>query len=62
VPYHTFGDSSINFIVWSGLTVKHEFIRRLHGAHRRAGISMPFPTRTLELTPLELGDPDLIET
>jgi small-conductance mechanosensitive channel len=57
VRYHTFGDSSINFTVWlgardfaSGLAVRHEFIKRLHETYRRAGISMPFPTRTLELT------------
>ena len=57
VRYHTFGDSSINFTVWlgardfvSGMAIKHEFIKRLHERYRHAGISLPFPTRTLELT------------
>jgi small-conductance mechanosensitive channel len=57
IRFHTFGDSSINFTVWlgardfaSGMAVRHEFIKRLHECYRRAGISMPFPTRTLELT------------
>jgi small-conductance mechanosensitive channel len=57
VRYHTFGDSSITFTVWlgavdfaSGMAVRHEFIKRLHECYGRADISMPFPTRTLELT------------
>jgi len=57
VRYHTFGDSSINFTVWlgardfpSGLTIKHEFIKRLHDRYRSEDISLPFPTRRLELT------------
>jgi small-conductance mechanosensitive channel len=57
IRYHTFGDSSINFTVWlgardvvSGRAIKHEFIKRLHERYRHAGISLPFPTRTPELT------------
>ena len=54
--YQTFADSSINFTVWlgardfvSGIAIRHEFIKRLHKRYQSAGISMPFPTRTLEL-------------
>jgi small-conductance mechanosensitive channel len=54
--YHTFADSSINFTVWlgardfvSGMAIRHEFIKLLHNRYQTAGISMPFPTRTLEL-------------
>jgi small-conductance mechanosensitive channel len=64
--YHTFGDSSINFTVWlgardfaSGMAIKHEFIKRLHDRYRSAGISLPFPTRTLEFSSgaiLKLGE------
>jgi len=56
--FHTFGDSSINLTVFiqvrdfvSGLDVKHEFMKRLHARYRRDGIEIPFPTRTVELTP-----------
>jgi small-conductance mechanosensitive channel len=55
--YHTFADSSINFTVWlgardfvSGMTIKHEFIKRLHERSRNGEISLPFPTRRLDLT------------
>ena len=55
--YHAFGDSSINFTVWlgardfvSGMAIKHEFIKRLHEGYRSANISVPFPTRALNLT------------
>jgi small-conductance mechanosensitive channel len=54
--YHTFGESSINFTVLlgakdfaSGLAVKHEFVKRLHARYRRESISMPFPTRTIDV-------------
>src|SRR5262249_27356252 len=55
--FHTFADSSINFTVWlgardfvSGMKIKHEFIKLLNERFRNERISMPFPTRTLELT------------
>ena len=57
VRYHTFADSSINFTVWlgardfvSGMAIKHEFIKRLHERYRNGEISLPFPTRRLELS------------
>lgn len=57
VRYHTFGDSSIKFTVWlgardfaSGFAIRHEFIKHLHERYRNTGISLPFPTRTLDLT------------
>jgi small-conductance mechanosensitive channel len=56
--YHTFADSSVNFTVWlgardfiSGIKIKHEFIKLLHQRYRNEEISMPFPRRTLDLTP-----------
>ena len=56
VRFHTFGDSSINLTVWlgakdyvSGLTLKHEFIKRLHLRYRHEGIAMPYPIRTIDL-------------
>jgi small-conductance mechanosensitive channel len=56
--YHTFADSSVNFTVWlgardfvSGMKIKHEFIKLLHRRYRNESISMPFPTRSLDLRP-----------
>lgn len=58
VRFHTFADSSINLTVWlgardfrAGLLVRHEFIKRLHARYRAEHISLPFPTRVLDLTP-----------
>jgi len=52
--YHTFGDSSINFTVIlkakefvDQYILKHEFIKRLHKRYQSAGITIPFPIRTL---------------
>ena len=52
--YHTFGDSSINFTVILRVNefvdqyiIKHEFIKRLHKRYQSAGITIPFPIRTL---------------
>jgi small-conductance mechanosensitive channel len=52
--YHTFGDSSINFTVIlrakefvDQYIIKHEFIKRLHKRYQTAGISIPFPIRTI---------------
>jgi len=56
IRYHTFADSSINFTVIlrarefvANYLIKHEFIKRLHGAYRKEGITIPFPQRTLGL-------------
>ncbi len=56
VQYQTFGDSSINFMVFmrakefadQGLMI-HEFIKRLHRRFREAGIEIPFPVRTIHI-------------
>jgi len=56
VRFHTFADSSINFKVWlgatdyiAGLTLKHEFIKRLHARYNEEGIVIPWPVRTIDL-------------
>lgn len=56
VRFHTFADSRINFTVILGVgefsdqyRIKHEFIKRLHRRFRAEGISIPAPTRTVEL-------------
>jgi small-conductance mechanosensitive channel len=56
VRYTTFAESSINFKVWlaakdyvASLSVKHEFIKRLHARYLRERIIIPFPIRTIEL-------------
>lgn len=56
IRYHTFSDSSINFtVILRGKTfvdqylVKHEFIKRLHRRYAEAGITIPFPIRTVHL-------------
>ena len=64
--YHSFAESSINFTVLLGakdfissLTVRHEFVKRLHARYRREAISMAFPTRTIDVpgdTLAQLGD------
>jgi small-conductance mechanosensitive channel len=58
IRYGAFGDSSITFTVIMRATevvsqylLRHEFIKRLHERYRREGIVIPFPMRTLELTP-----------
>jgi small-conductance mechanosensitive channel len=54
--FHTFADSSINFRVWlgakdyvAGLTVRHEFIKRLHARYNQEGIVIPYPIRTIDV-------------
>jgi small-conductance mechanosensitive channel len=56
VRYTAFADSSINFRVWlaakdylASLSVKHEFIKRLHARYLQEGITIPFPIRTIDL-------------
>src|SRR5215831_2330237 len=56
VRYTTFAESSINFKVWlaakdyiASLSVKHEFIKRLHARFMQEGIIIPFPIRTIDL-------------
>ena len=56
VRYTTFAECSINFKVWlaakdymASLSVKHEFIKRLHARYLREGIIIPFPIRTIDL-------------
>jgi len=57
VRYTTFAESSINFKIWlaakdymASLSVKHEFIKRLHARFMREGIIIPFAIRTIELS------------
>ncbi|WP_030155697.1 mechanosensitive ion channel family protein [Streptomyces sp. NRRL S-244] len=56
VRFHTFADSRINFTVILGVgefsdqyRIKHEFIKRLHERFRAEGISIPAPTRTVQI-------------
>ncbi|MET9466449.1 mechanosensitive ion channel family protein [Streptomyces sp. NPDC006544] len=56
VRFHTFADSRIGFTVILGVgefsdqyRIKHEFIKRLHRRFRAEGISIPAPTRTVDL-------------
>jgi small-conductance mechanosensitive channel len=58
IRYGAFGDSSITFtVIMRGTEVvsqyllRHEFIKRLHERYRREGIVIPYPMRTLQLTP-----------
>lgn len=58
VRFHTFADFSINFNVRlraqdfdSTYLVKHEFIKALHKRYREEGIVIPFPIRTLDVSP-----------
>jgi small-conductance mechanosensitive channel len=55
--YHTLGDSSVNFTVSlgacdyvSGMALKHEFIKCLHGRYQKEHVLLPFPVRTIEFT------------
>lgn len=56
VRFHTFADSSINFLVMlrvSDFTMRapvvHDFIKQLHRRYQQEGISIPFPVRTVYL-------------
>lgn len=52
--YHSFGDSSINFVVhlrceefFDRFLLQHEFIKRLKKRYDQEGINIPFPIRTV---------------
>ncbi len=54
--FHTFGDSSVDFVVRipveefiQQFRVRHEFVKRLHARYREEGINIPFPIRTVHL-------------
>lgn len=54
IRYHTFGESSIDCtVILRGRTftdnylMKHEFVKRLHARFGDAGITIPYPQRTL---------------
>lgn len=56
IRYHTFGDSGIGFTVILRAKrlvdqhlLKHEFVKRLHRRYAEEGITIPYPTRTVEL-------------
>jgi len=58
IRYHTFGDSSIDFTVILRVKefvdqylLKHEFIKALHERYQKEGIVIPFPIRTLDISP-----------
>ena len=61
IRYHTFNNSSIDFTVilrakefTDQYLIKHEFIKRLHERYQKEGIVIPYPLRTLELSPQTL--------
>ncbi|MFO7588223.1 MAG: mechanosensitive ion channel family protein [Gemmatimonadota bacterium] len=56
--FHTFGASSVDMTVRLPVEefamqyrLRHEFVKRLHRRYREAGITIPYPIRTLELPP-----------
>lgn len=58
IRYHTFADSSINFTVIlrarefvDQYLITHEFIKALHARYQQEGIVIPFPLRTLDVSP-----------
>ncbi|MFH1542504.1 MAG: mechanosensitive ion channel family protein [bacterium] len=58
IRYHTFSNSSINFTVILRVTefvdqylVTHEFIKALSKRYKEEGIVIPFPIRTLDISP-----------
>lgn len=58
IRYNAFNDFSINFTVIlrgdefvSQYLIKHEFVKRLHRRYHQEGIVIPFPIRTVQLTP-----------
>jgi small-conductance mechanosensitive channel len=55
IRYHTFGDSGVGFNVILRAkrfvdqhVLRHEFVKRLHARYAAEGITIPFPTRTVE--------------
>ncbi|HZP02262.1 MAG TPA: mechanosensitive ion channel family protein [Terriglobia bacterium] len=58
VRFHTFEASSINFSVImraheyvDNFLMKHEFIKRLHERYKKENIVIPWPIRTLDISP-----------
>jgi small-conductance mechanosensitive channel len=56
IRLHTFGDNAIQFTTIMRAThytdqylVKHEFVRRLHRRYQEAGITIPYPQRTVHM-------------
>lgn len=54
IRFQAFGPSSVDFIValrarefTDAVTLKHEFIKRLHARYAKEGITLPYPTRTV---------------
>ena len=57
IRYNAFADSSIQFNVILRVQnvidqsfIRHEFIKRLHARYRQEGITIPFPTRTVNIS------------
>jgi small-conductance mechanosensitive channel len=62
IRYHTFGDSGVGFTVILRAKrlvdqhlLKHEFVKRLHRRFAEAGITIPYPTRTVEIVGGSVG-------
>jgi small-conductance mechanosensitive channel len=58
IRYNAFAESSIQFTVIlrarevvDQYLLRHEFIKRLHARYRAEGIEIPFPQRTVHLSP-----------
>ncbi len=58
IRFHTFDASSINFAVnlrarrfTDGFLIKHEFIKALRKRYQVENITIPYPTRTVEMAP-----------
>ena len=58
IRYHTFGEYSVNFsVILRGkefvdqYLIKHEFVQRLHDRFQAEGIEIPFPVRTVHISP-----------
>lgn len=58
IRYHTFNESSIDFTVilrvnefTVNFLLKHEFVKRLHERYAAEGIVIPFPIRTVVMSP-----------
>lgn len=62
IRYHTFGESSINFtVILRGKEyvdqhlIKHEFMKRITARFRKENIIIPYPIRTLQVSPETLS-------
>ncbi len=58
VRYHTLADSSVNFDVSlrarefpDTFLIKHQFLKALHRRYRESGIVIPYPVRTIDISP-----------